>query len=141
MVRINTGCFALIVALAASAVAQTNQSVPFNLKVSSSNSSIDGRYLFTCHAGAALNALCLTTTDVTTVNPSTSTFYLNYTRYGEPVNYSDSGVLVNNLKMAPGNSFPFVSEPMSLLLTAGSNVAVAWFQVRLLYSSTFLVAR
>ena len=141
MVRINTGCFALIVALAASAVAQTNQSVPFNLKVSSSNSSIDGRYLFTCHAGAALNALCLTTTDVTTVNPSTSTFYLNYTRYGEPVNYSDSGVLVNNLKMAPGNSFPFVSEPMSLFYTAGSNVVAAWFQVRFLYLSTFLVAR
>ena len=56
-----TSSISLGLAIAAATVLaqQTNQSAPFDLVLSSSNSTINGSVLESCHEGAAIESLCL----------------------------------------------------------------------------------
>ncbi|KAK1756197.1 hypothetical protein QBC47DRAFT_379383 [Echria macrotheca] len=113
---------------ATAAMGQTiKQSEPFFLKVTSSNLTIDGKFLYSCHAGAALQTLCLGSRDVPTTNVNSATFYLNTTVYEGKE--SDTGNLIWNLVLAPGadGSQQIVSEPLTFQYTPGSNVAITWF--------------
>ena len=113
-----------LLAFAASAVlAQDyNQSAPFNLKLESSDSSIDGIYLYSCHAGAGIEELCLTTTG----GGSPSTFFLNETSYNNVGDFP-TGPLVWNLLVNIDNVPTNVSSGMSLNYNPASNVAVPAF--------------
>ncbi|XXG96942.1 hypothetical protein Hte_003233 [Hypoxylon texense] len=74
--------FTLAAAAFGLASAQTqylNQSAPFNLVLSSENSTLDGLKLGACHSGAAVESFCVFA-NITT--PQFLTFYLNGT--GEP---------------------------------------------------------
>ncbi|KAI1460954.1 hypothetical protein F4805DRAFT_350896 [Annulohypoxylon moriforme] len=51
-----------------------NQSAPFNLVLSSSNSTLNGQKLSACHSGAAVESLCL---DSSVSTPEFQTFYFN----------------------------------------------------------------
>ncbi|KAI0882591.1 uncharacterized protein GGS22DRAFT_46647 [Annulohypoxylon maeteangense] len=53
-----------------------NQSAPFNLVISSSNSTLNGQKLSACHSGAAVESLCL---DSSITTPQFQTFYFNGT--------------------------------------------------------------
>lgn len=121
--------FITSVLAASAAVAQTvKQSSPFFLRLTSNNSTYDGRYLSACHTGAALQALCVGKTEVT--NRDSSTFYLNTTVYNG--RESETGILGWDMKLAPGadGTQTIVGEPLSLEFNAGTNVALPWLAVR-----------
>lgn len=105
----------LITALTASIVA-ADQSAPFNLVLKSSNTTIDGVALASCHEGAAIEGLCLTTTWTPTL--AAATYNLNYS------STSTDGVLTWNL---PFNTNQVLSEPMTLQSTRDANVEAAFF--------------
>ncbi|KAJ0109306.1 hypothetical protein N8I77_007958 [Diaporthe amygdali] len=91
-----------------------NTSAPFTLKLESDNDDINGQYLGACHAGAAIEQLCLDGTDGTPVNYNT--FTLNVTSSG-------TGPLVWILQ---GSGFN-LSSGLSFSQTLYSNLAVPWF--------------
>ncbi|KAK0722806.1 hypothetical protein B0T26DRAFT_235088 [Lasiosphaeria miniovina] len=97
-----------------------NQTGPFLLKLTSANETLNGNYLGACHAGAAIEALCLIGKNISTINRSAATFFWNYTIYdGQP---SESGSLVWTLQLSGG--IMNVSEPLSVTYNPGTNVAV-----------------
>jgi hypothetical protein len=51
---------ALLLSLTTSITAQTTQSYSFELAIQSSNKTLDGKTLISCHEGAALEGLCIT---------------------------------------------------------------------------------
>lgn len=119
---------ALAVLASSPVLAQTTtQSDPFFLKISSSNSSLDGRYLYACHSGAATETLCLGAASTPAANRDSATFFWNTTSYDNIP--SSTGVLVWNLKLAIGSDGTqvVVSSPMTLQYNPGTNVAVTWF--------------
>lgn len=67
----------LALTLSAVSAQEYNTSAPFTLKLESDNEDINGQYLGACHAGAAIEQLCLSGTDGTPVNYNT--FTLNVT--------------------------------------------------------------
>jgi hypothetical protein len=112
-----------LLALAASSVTAQdyNQTGPFALKLAySANETLNGQYLYACHAGAAIEGLCLVSS-LSSLNPASTTFYQNYTTY------SPTGPLIWNLPIRINESVDHVSEPMSLSYNPGSNVAVPLF--------------
>lgn len=96
--------------LAASAVV-AEESSPFYLKISSAtNEDIDGQYLYACHAGAAIEGLCL--------SPSINSTYTLNTTNDEPY-----GSLVWKLPLQNNGTVEEVPSPVSLNYQPNSNVA------------------
>jgi len=116
---------ALVTLLSSTAVqAQTEirKSEPFFLKVvSATNATLNGRYLTACHAGAALETLCVDKTDIPTTNPAYGTFYLNTTVWAGVE--QEAGTLVWDLRLADGMVVP---SAMDLRYSPGTNVAQTW---------------
>ncbi|KAK4177363.1 hypothetical protein QBC36DRAFT_185238 [Triangularia setosa] len=100
-----------------------NQTGPFLLRVvSADNDALAGAYLTTCHAGAAVESLCIGSNDVSNF---TLSFYYNYTIVnGQP---SKTGFLTWSLPVTGAEGLMSLSEPMSLMFEPGSNVAVPMF--------------
>jgi len=106
----------ILLAAASSAVAQFyNQSAPFNLIVDSTNSTIQGTFLTPCHAGAAIESVCLTTT------PSTYPYFYNYS--DTPDFVSTDGYITWDLH---GGNF-VENEPLIFSYDFASNVALPQF--------------
>jgi hypothetical protein len=95
-----------------------NTSAPFTLKLESDNADINGQYLGACHAGAAIEQLCLSGTDGTPVNYNT--FTLNFTSSSAEF---ETGPLVWILQ---GADFT-LSSGLSFSQNLHSNVAVPTF--------------
>lgn len=84
------------------AAADDIQSKPFKLVLDSEDGSINGKSLYSCHSGAAIEALCVGNT----VPDGYGTYYLNTTQgsTGSPLKgYSDFGKLVWNLPIRKSN--------------------------------------
>lgn len=79
----SSSVLALAAASAVSAQSYTNQSAPFTLQIANSaNASLDGLYFFACHAGAAIEGLCVGGSSPT-ASSNSSTFYFNTTNTDE----------------------------------------------------------
>ncbi|KAB5558161.1 hypothetical protein GE09DRAFT_102462 [Coniochaeta sp. 2T2.1] len=125
---ITPGLLALVAASSTvSAQQQTNQSAPFALQIANAaNASLNGVYLFACHAGAAIEGLCLS--DVT---PNYD-FFFNTTDTNNPDDsqYTDPshGQLVWNLPISNNPEITQVSEPLNLQsYSLGTNVIAPLF--------------
>ena len=119
---------ALAAVMARTTVAQTvTQSPPFSLKITSStNATLDGQYLVACHAGAAIEGLCLGGT-ASASGEGTFYFYFNQTDYGSGP--SPTGTLVWNLPYTGPDGPATESEPLIFQISnLGSNVVVPLFQ-------------
>ncbi len=118
--RASTALLALGASLT-SAQYYANQSAPFYLQLSSSNTTVDGAILASCHEGAAIEGLCL---GGGLPADSSSTYYLNYTTQQTPdpvLGYT--GLLTWVLH---GGNFE-LSSPLSLQFNPTSNVAAPLF--------------
>ncbi|KAI2467771.1 hypothetical protein F4781DRAFT_400589 [Annulohypoxylon bovei var. microspora] len=96
-----------------------NQSAPFNLVLSSSNSTLDGQKLAACHSGAAIESLCL---DESVSTPEFQTFYFN----GSAQAPTSPGFLPAGLITwtFTGGSPPFTQNTaMAFFYNAASNLA------------------
>lgn len=111
----------LALTLSAASAQEFNTSAPFTLKLESDNEDINGQFLGACHAGAAIEQLCLSGTDGTPVNYNT--FTLNTT------SSSETGPLVWILQGADFN----LSSGLSFSQNLHSNVAVPSFTPSLTY--------
>lgn len=117
---------ASLLCLAASVSGQnTNQTGPFYLKLQSSNETINGQYLFSCHAGAAIEGLCYGGSDSTNLGES-NTFYFNYSGY-QQFGDSELGTITWNLAVSDNGSIVNDSEALQLYYPSTSNVAVPLF--------------
>ncbi|KUI60517.1 hypothetical protein VP1G_07755 [Cytospora mali] len=96
-----------------------NTSAPFVLKLDSSNDTIAGQYLGACHAGAAIEELCLSGTEV--LANDYGTFTLNVSSSSETY---ETGPLVWNLQTSSVN----VSSGLSFLQDLYSNIALPLFE-------------
>ncbi|KAF1998313.1 hypothetical protein P154DRAFT_524223 [Amniculicola lignicola CBS 123094] len=117
----------LALAFAASVTAQyDNQSAPFHLVLSSKDKSIDGDTLSACHAGAAIEVLCLSHgKSVSSPNPiAPGIFYFNTSEYMSAPDDKPSagkpGIINWTLQASDFN----VSSGLSLQFYATTNVAV-----------------
>jgi hypothetical protein len=108
----------LALTLSAVSAQEYNTSAPFTLKLESDNEDINGQYLGACHAGAAIEQLCLSGTDGTPVNYNT--FTLNVTSSSTDF---EIGPLVWILQ---GSNFN-LSSGLSFTKNLHSNVAVPTF--------------
>jgi hypothetical protein len=132
IMRFSTPASLLSLAAASTVSAQaqyTNQSAPFTLQVANSaNASLDGAYFFACHAGAAIEGICLSTTNV---SAASTTFYFNTTDTDSTEGAgsdTSQGVLVWNLPLSSGiDGVDHVSQAASFPFPAGSNVVVPTF--------------
>lgn len=119
-----SGVIAALTATAAVQAQTYSQEGPFYLKLKSDDTSLDGKYLYACHAGAAIESLCLGSTQ-DPAGSSSFNFYYNYTEYDNVP--SNSGLLTWNLQ-ANGPDGPItVSSPLSFNYDPGSNVATTLF--------------
>lgn len=105
-----SGVFAALTATAAVQAQTYTQDGPFNLKLKSDDSSLDGKYLYACHAGS-----------------SSASFYYNYTVNDNVP--SNSGLLIWNLQATGQDGVITVSSPLSFNYDPGSNVATTLFMV------------
>jgi hypothetical protein len=100
---------------------------PFYLQLSApDNSSIDGLFLEACHTGAAASTLCVSEQRPPFPKPETGHFYLNYT------DDANQGILINEKEVVDVDAQArkyFLPEPLRLVLSAGTNVAMTWFSV------------
>ncbi|KAI1388658.1 uncharacterized protein F4822DRAFT_403465 [Hypoxylon trugodes] len=96
-----------------------NQSAPFNLVLSSDNSTLNGLKLAACHAGAAVEALCL---DESVQTPEFQTFFFNSSAEApSDPNYLQSGYVTWTFT---GGTPPFTSNTaLAFLYNEGSNLA------------------
>lgn len=100
-----------------------NTSKPFTLKLTSSNSTINGQFLDACHAGAAIEELCLAGTNGTA--NAYNTFALNTTdNSGYSGEEYETGVLVWTLEGANFNE----SEGLVFNPSLSSNVVAPEFE-------------
>lgn len=101
------------------------QTGPFYLKITSStNETINGQYLGACHAGAAIEGLCLDTKAQSGSNYNF--FYLNQTDYGAGL--PPTGTLVWNLPYTGPDGPAIASQSLSFNTgNLGSNVIVPLF--------------
>ncbi|KAK3357034.1 hypothetical protein B0T25DRAFT_516548 [Lasiosphaeria hispida] len=122
------GALAALTSSASVVSAQTyNQTGPFFLQVKSDNATLNGRYLYACHSGAAQETLCIGKVDTPATNRASASFFWNTTVYeGEQ---SPVGALIWNLALAqnPDGTSMVVSSPMTLDYTPGTNVATTRF--------------
>lgn len=159
--RLSISATVLLAAGSATAQFEANQTAPFFLKLSvpstnsptKSNTSLDGVYLSTCHAGAAISGLCLDTVYRPSPLQSNQVFYFNYsgintlslpttdtsttttTTAGNPgVNATTAvaqvGILTHpiNIILPDGVTRGSLSQPLDFSYTATSPVAVPLFQ-------------
>jgi hypothetical protein len=123
-----TSAIASLLAVAATgalAQAPDNQTAPFALRLQSGNTTLDGAYLYACHAGAAIEGLCAGGKEGSIT--ISSTFYLNTTI--TQLNGWDVGSLVWNLPITNGDGTSRnVSSPAQFSFPINSNVAVPLFQ-------------
>jgi hypothetical protein len=105
----------LSTAVAAVSGQYLNQSAPFQLELVSTDASLNGQHLASCHEGAAIESLCLYNVTDSPV------YYYNYS--DTPSFKSTSGYLTYLLQ---GANFA-VYEPLSFIYNVGSNVAVPMF--------------
>ncbi|MCJ1331553.1 hypothetical protein MMC10_008244 [Thelotrema lepadinum] len=104
----------LLPSLVASQSNYPNQSAPFNLFLTSTNTTLNNTPLYACHSGAAIESLCI---DTSNNNASEfDAFYFNYTTLVTP---SYGGILTWNLV---GSNF-VENEPMVFIYSPTSNVA------------------
>lgn len=99
------------------------QEGPFYLQIQSNESSVNGRYLASCHTGAGMQTLCLSGIDKPTgLNVGSFLYYFNKT---EQQNDGDLGYLTWNLPLSVGGeTIQNVSLPLTLSFgNVGSNVA------------------
>lgn len=108
----------LALTLSLASAQEFNTSAPFTLKLESDNEDINGQFLGACHAGAAIEQLCLSGTDGTPVNYNT--FTLNVTSGSTDF---ETGPLVWILRGADFN----LSSGLSFSQNLHSNVAVPTF--------------
>jgi hypothetical protein len=111
--------FASILALVAAVSAQNTvptQSAPFALKIKSSNATLNGLYLYSCHAGAAEEGLCPGS------GPGDA-YYLNASAA-----VPSSGSLVWNLPVGMSGGVVNVSSTVNMVYHPSSNLAVPLFQ-------------
>lgn len=105
--------------LAASAVSAQEDPVesgPFLLKVANAaDETLNGQYFYSCHAGAAIEGLCIS-------DSLNSSFTLNTT------NSNPYGTLIWKLPVNIDDSTQDVPSPMSLQYQPDSNVAIPLFQ-------------
>ncbi|ORY65172.1 uncharacterized protein BCR38DRAFT_432060 [Pseudomassariella vexata] len=119
--------FVSLLALMAATASAQNQTGPFAVKITGkTNSSIDG-YLTTCHAGAAIEALCYGTSDTSS---NYNQFYYNYSSYSPDTGeVYQPGYLIWNLPLNDGSgTIQNVSSAVNIQPNWGSNVAAALFQ-------------
>lgn len=111
---------ASILLLACSMVLAQDSSNLFNLKLESTNTTLDGQLLSACHAGAAIEQLCLAGTDG---HPSAfNTFGFNVT-ITNPSDYSEAyetGFITWELE---ASSTVNISSGLSISLALDSNLA------------------
>ncbi|EGO58266.1 hypothetical protein NEUTE1DRAFT_63973 [Neurospora tetrasperma FGSC 2508] len=119
-----SGVLAALTATAAVQAQTYSQDGPFNLKLKSDDSSLDGKYLYACHAGAAIESLCLGSTE-SPAGSSSASFYYNYTVNDNVP--SNSGLLIWNLQANGQDGVITVSSPLSFNYDPGSNVATTLF--------------
>lgn len=131
-----SGVIAALTATAAVQAQTYSQDGPFYLKLKSNDTSLDGKYLYACHAGAAIESLCLGSTQ-DPAGASSSSFYYNYTVNDNVP--SNSGLLIWNLQASGADGPITVSSPLSFNYDPGSNVATTLFMVR--YSLSSLLHR
>lgn len=110
---------------------------PFFLQIQSNNTSVNGRYISACHAGAAIQALCINKgTNKPVSNIESFVYYFNYTgSSGQP---DELGTLTWNMPISGGGGTIArnISLPLSLNPIVVSNVAAAMFSVsQLLFTS------
>lgn len=120
-----SGVLAALTATAAVQAQTYTQDGPFNLKLKSDDSSLDGKYLYACHAGAAIESLCLGSTE-SPADSSSASFYYNYTVNDNVP--SNSGLLIWNLPVNGQDGVITVSSPLSFNYDPGSNVATTLFE-------------
>ncbi|KAI5360511.1 hypothetical protein Slin14017_G086860 [Septoria linicola] len=109
---------AALLSITSSVSAQTTQSKPFTLEIQSSNKTLNGKALTSCHEGAALEGLC--------IGNAPSQAYQFNTTDGQIVTNKDlgkSGVLTYELQ---GNNFES-SQGMGFIYNPSTNVAHAQF--------------
>ncbi|KAI1460604.1 hypothetical protein F4805DRAFT_416447 [Annulohypoxylon moriforme] len=125
----------LLLGLAATAVSAQNQTGPFYLQIiGQQNSSIIG-YAASCHAGAALEGLCMGANQVPDSQVNSYQYWFNFT--GSPsVGNFPVGQLIWKLPYTDGSGNTGL-EPQALDLeyTVNSNVASTIFGLSGLYSS------
>lgn len=99
-----------------------NQSAPFNLVLTSQNTTLNGSTLGSCHEGAAIEGLCVTGP----LNKDSGKYTFNYTttQATEPTGVNVTGLLTYLLV---GGNFQ-ASSPMQLDPVVTSNVAVPLLQ-------------
>jgi len=115
-----------VLALAASTAAQEyNQSAPFHLVIISSNATINGSNLISCHEGAAIEGLCAPTTTGLTNEPGS--LYQFNTTSDQVVANATAGLEGTLTYELAGGNFN-ISEPLSLLYYPISNVALPLFE-------------
>ncbi|KAM3421734.1 hypothetical protein BST61_g2114 [Cercospora zeina] len=105
---------AALLFLASTTAAQTTQSKPFTLSLQSTNATLNGKTLTSCHEGAAIEGLC--------IGPYAASQYQWNTTNGQVVsdkNLGKSGILTWELV---GNKFK-VSQPMAFFYDPSTNVA------------------
>ncbi|KAI1139978.1 hypothetical protein F5Y05DRAFT_337674 [Hypoxylon sp. FL0543] len=96
-----------------------NQSAPFNLVLSSDNSTLNGQKLTACHSGAAVESFCL---DESVSTPEFQTFYFNAS--AEPTTnpgYLPSGLLT--WTFTGGEPAFTQSTAMTFMYNPASNLA------------------
>ncbi|KAK3937644.1 hypothetical protein QBC46DRAFT_319305 [Diplogelasinospora grovesii] len=124
---LKTGILAALTASTTVLAQNYNQTGPFLLQVKSANNeTLDGQYLYACHAGAAIEGLCLNGKAVPNMLAAGTQFYWNYTTYQG--NAAPTGPLVWNLPLSMDGSVTYASSPMSLQYYSFTNVAVPLFE-------------
>ena len=100
----------------------SSQTPPFYLVLKSSNSTLNGSALASCHEGAAIESLCPGAAFNPALNPAT--YNLNYSSVAYPTPSDNiTGLLTWTLK---GSDFTLIS-PLSFSYNPTSNVAVPMF--------------
>ena len=119
----------LALAAASTASAQssyTNQSAPFTLQIANAaNSALNGLYFFACHAGAAIEGLCVG--DANATPTASTTFYFNTTdtdNNGGATSDPSQGVLVWNLPVSGLEGIDHASQVATFPYQVGTNVVV-----------------
>ncbi|KAK3984193.1 cell wall protein RHD3 [Cladorrhinum sp. PSN332] len=116
---------ALAATVISAALAQNfpNQSAPYNLKLNSAEATLDGKFLWACHSGAAIEQLCVSDTAAT----SAGVFFLNTTEYGSTVAGFNTGALVYNLNYG-GDANLIASSALRFAWNPATNVILNYFQ-------------
>jgi len=113
------------------------QSDPFHLKLTSTDATLDGQYLHSCHTGASTSALCMRGRGKPDPGDLRATYRWNYTVTGGVP--SKTGVLTwSKPFLAPSGALSTASQALTLHNDPASNVAALSFDVRWLTHALFV---